>query len=170
VIFDGVNDGLGMASQITDDSFTTYIVAKDIVVTSGTLASFWNGGDGYPFGKGVFFGNGTIPTSLGAHVNTNAFAPTLTWVADDFDKTDPHIYRFTFSQPGGVFKVFVDGVEKISEACNSHITETDNIWMGNVDTHKLSMVIAQEVTYDGYQPDAGLNAVELALQTVWGVP
>jgi hypothetical protein len=31
-------------------------------------------------------------------------------------------------------------------------------------------VLAQEVTYDGYQGTAGLNAVELALQTVWGVP
>jgi hypothetical protein len=31
-------------------------------------------------------------------------------------------------------------------------------------------VLAQEVTYDGYQPASGLNSVELALQTVWGVP
>jgi hypothetical protein len=170
VVFDGVNDGLGMANQITSGSFSTYIVAKDIVVTAGTLASFWNGGDGYPFGKGVFFGNGTIPTQMAAHVNTHVVFDPLVWVADDFDKTLPHIYRFTFSQPEGLFKLFVDGVEKISESCNPNITETDNIWMGVIGADKLSMVLAQEVTYDGYQPAAGLNSVELALQTVWGVP
>jgi hypothetical protein len=170
VIFDGVDDGLGLTGQITAYSFTTYIVAKDIVVTAGTTASFWNGGDGFPFGKGVFFGNGTVPTSLGAHVNTNVVAPTLTWVADDFDKTLPHIYRFTFSQPEGIFKVFVDGVEKLSGSCNSQITETDHIWMGVIGADKLSMTLALEVTYDAYQGTAGLNAVELALQAVWGVP
>jgi hypothetical protein len=170
VIFDGVDDGLGMANQITSDSFTTYIVARDIVVVAGTLASFWNGGNGYPFGKGVFFGNGTIPTQMGAHVNYYEPTPNLEWVADDWDKTDPHIYRFTFSQPEGIFKVFVDGVQKIAGSCNVHITETDNIWMGVIGADKLSMVLAQAVTYDGYQGTAGLNAVELDLQTEWGVP
>ncbi len=170
VIFDGADDGLTLFDQITANSFTTYIVAKDIVVTAGTLASFWNGGNGYPFGKGVFFGNGTLPTDMGAHVNTNVFGNTFVWVDDDFDKTDPHIYRFTFNKPTGLFSVFVDGVLKISNTCNPQFTATTRIYMGRAGGDCLSMTFARELTYDAYYATAGLNAIELALKAIWGTP
>ncbi len=170
VEFGGGTQGLRVDGQVTGETFTTYIVATACVAAG--FAPFWDGQDGYPFGKGVYFGNGTVPTSLGAHVNTTIWGNTFVWTADDFDKTVPHIYRFTFSRPLGLFKVFVDGVEKIANGCNPQITTSTHIYMGyyGAPGNVLAMKIGREVTYDRHQFGSGLTSVETALKAVWGTP
>lgn len=160
VEYNGGTHGHRIGGQITSDSFTTYLHAT-IQSISG-FAPFFAAGDGYPFGKGVWWGNSA--DMLGAHVNTTFWGNTFAWVADTWGRSGEHVYRFVFNRPTGRWRMYVDGVLVMEMSCNPQLTESFFTYLGYVSGEgALGMRLRREKTWDRAHETSGLNALETAI-------
>jgi hypothetical protein len=177
--FEGAYNGLGIPGQITNDSFTTYFVLSNLALGSGVpsgIAGFWDGGDGYPKGKGItVLGSGIVGGTggMGAFVNTHISFPTFENVQDTWGMLDPHIYRFVYDRGASHWYLYVDGVLVADNECPGQFTESTFIWMNynpsNPALDFCHVLWARELTYDKAHVGAGDTAVEQFLRTQWGL-
>jgi hypothetical protein len=187
VEFSGGNSGMVVQGQITNGSFTTYIVMEDVDTTvvgfPVAVAPIFNAGNGFPKGKGVTaVGSAIVGGSggIGGYVNT-AVSPLDTFknVRDTWGMMDPHVYRFVFDKTLGRWWLFVDGVSVCNEnddpdtpgiPCPAQFTESSAFVMGwQSDTDGVPMRWGRELTYDKAHVGAGDTAVETALRAIWGL-
>jgi hypothetical protein len=155
VEFDGVNDGLKIATQITNASFTQYFYVDAMLSPGGPfdVGVLWST-NGYPKAKGVtvlaasFVG---APGGMGAFVNTHAFFPTFENVVDTWGRGDPTVYCFQFDKDSGFWNLYAGDMATpvAGEACPPQYTEGTITYVGFApSSDPVAFLLQREITYE----------------------
>ena len=170
VEFDGVNDGLRIASQITNGSFTQYFYIDAMTNPGGSgVGALWDAPNGYPRAKGITVLNTAVvgaPGGMGGYVNNHISFPTFENVVDTWGRGSPTVYAFLFDKEGGSWSLYADDMTTpvAGETCPPQFTESSVTWVGyEPGLAPVAFKLQREVTYDVLHDATQRAAIAAAL-------
>jgi hypothetical protein len=171
VEFDGVNDGLKIATQITNSSFSQYFYVDAMLSPGGSgVGVLWDTpGGGTNRGKGLTVLATSVvgaPGGMGGYVNTHPLFPTFENVVDTWGRGSPTVYCFQFDKDSGFWNLYAEDMASpvAGESCPPQFTETSVTWVGyEPGLAPVAFLLQREVTYEIVHDATQRAAVAAAL-------